>query len=81
MVEEASLVRDIEPPDVPAAGKLLASAFRGYPFFEYCLGNADNYERMGAADARKLRAGDHALWESVDDNRSERSCAATAAGD
>jgi GNAT superfamily N-acetyltransferase len=46
MVEEVSLVRDIEPPDAPAAGEVLASAFRGYPFFDYCLGDADNYERI-----------------------------------
>ena len=24
---------------------MLANAFRGYPFFEYCLGDADNYDR------------------------------------
>jgi hypothetical protein len=28
------------------AGEVLASAFRDYPFFAYCLGDADNYERV-----------------------------------
>ena len=45
-IEEASIIRDIEHPDVQPAGEVLANAFRGYPFFEYCLGDADNYERM-----------------------------------
>jgi ribosomal protein S18 acetylase RimI-like enzyme len=45
-VEEASIIRDIEQPDVQVAGEVLANAFRGYPFFEYCLDEADNYERM-----------------------------------
>jgi len=45
-VEEASIIRDIEQPDVQPAGEVLAMAFRGYPFFEYCLGDADDYERM-----------------------------------
>jgi GNAT superfamily N-acetyltransferase len=40
------MIRDVLQRDVRAAGKVLASAFRGYPFFEYCLGDADNYERM-----------------------------------
>jgi GNAT superfamily N-acetyltransferase len=42
----AEIIRDIEQPDVQPAGAVLANAFRGYPFFEYCLGDADNYERM-----------------------------------
>jgi GNAT superfamily N-acetyltransferase len=45
-VQQAPIVRNIELPDVQSAGKVLASAFRGYPFFEYCLGDADNYERV-----------------------------------
>jgi len=45
-VQDPSIVRDIQKPDVQSAAKVLASAFRGYPFFEYCLGDADNYERM-----------------------------------
>jgi GNAT superfamily N-acetyltransferase len=45
-VQETSVIRDIEPPDVPAAGRVLANAFRGYPFFEYCFGDADYYDRM-----------------------------------
>ena len=45
-VEEASIVRDIEQPDVQPAGRVLANAFRDYPFFEYCLGDANNYVRM-----------------------------------
>ena len=45
-VQEASIIRAIELPDVHPAGKVLASAFRGYPFFEYCLGDANDYERM-----------------------------------
>ncbi len=40
---EASIIRNVEPQDVRSAGKVLADAFRGYPFFEYCLG-AENYE-------------------------------------
>jgi GNAT superfamily N-acetyltransferase len=44
--EEASIIRDIEQLDVQPAGEVLAMAFRGYPFFEYCLGDADDYERM-----------------------------------
>jgi ribosomal protein S18 acetylase RimI-like enzyme len=44
--EEASSIRDIRQADVQPAGEVLANAFRGYPFFEYCLGDADNYERM-----------------------------------
>lgn len=28
------------------AGAVLATAFRGYPFFEYCFGDADGYDRM-----------------------------------
>jgi GNAT superfamily N-acetyltransferase len=44
-VQEAS-VRNIELSDVQPAGQVLANAFRGYPFFEYCLGDANNYDRM-----------------------------------
>ena len=43
---QASTIRAIEQADVQPAGEVLASAFRGYPFFEYCFGDADNYERM-----------------------------------
>ena len=52
-IQDASFIRNIEQPDVRAAGEVLANAFRDYPFFEYCLGNADNYERM----APKMFAG------------------------
>jgi GNAT superfamily N-acetyltransferase len=45
-VQDASIIRNIERPDVKLAGEVLANAFRGYPFFEYCLGDADNYGRM-----------------------------------
>jgi GNAT superfamily N-acetyltransferase len=45
-VQEASIIRAIERPDVQAAGEVLANAFRDYPFFEYCLGDVDNYESM-----------------------------------
>ena len=45
-VEEASSIRDIKQADLQPAGAVLANAFRGYPFFEYCLGDADSYERM-----------------------------------
>lgn len=45
-VQEASIIRAIELPDVHPAGKVLASAFRGYPFFKYCLGDANDYERI-----------------------------------
>jgi GNAT superfamily N-acetyltransferase len=45
-VEEASLIREIQQPDVQPAGRVLANAFRDYPFFEYCLGDANNYDRM-----------------------------------
>jgi GNAT superfamily N-acetyltransferase len=45
-VRDASIIRNIEPPDVQPAGEVLANSFRGYPFFEYCLGDADNYDRM-----------------------------------
>ena len=44
-VQDASTIRDIERPDVKVAGAVLANAFRGYPFFDYCLGS-DCYERM-----------------------------------
>jgi ribosomal protein S18 acetylase RimI-like enzyme len=44
--QEALIVRDIEQSDVQAAGQVLAEAFRHYPFFEYCLGDADNYDPM-----------------------------------
>ena len=44
-VQDTSIVRDIKKPDVRLAGEVLANAFRDYPFFEYCLGDADNYER------------------------------------
>jgi hypothetical protein len=37
---------NIEQRDVQLAGEVLANAFRNYPFFEYCLGDADNYDRM-----------------------------------
>ena len=45
-IEEVPVVRDIEQPDVHPAGRVLANAFRDYPFFEYCFGDADNYDRM-----------------------------------
>jgi len=44
---QESVVRDIEKADLQPAAKVLANAFRGYPFFEYCLG--DNYERIAPA--------------------------------
>jgi GNAT superfamily N-acetyltransferase len=44
-IQDTSIIRHIEQRDVQPAGEVLASAFRGYPFFEYCLG-ADNYDRM-----------------------------------
>jgi hypothetical protein len=44
-VQETSIIRDLEPPDVKLAGEVLANAFRGYPFFEYCLGE-ENYDRV-----------------------------------
>jgi len=44
-IEEAPIIRDVEQPDVQPAGEVLANAFRDYPFFEYCFGDADNYER------------------------------------
>jgi GNAT superfamily N-acetyltransferase len=44
-VEEASIIRDIEQPDVQTAGRVLANAFRDYPLFEYCLGDPINYDR------------------------------------
>jgi GNAT superfamily N-acetyltransferase len=48
-VQETSIIRDIELPDVKLAGEVLANAFRGYPFFEYCLGDTDDYDRMAPA--------------------------------
>ena len=42
-------IRSIERADVQRASEVLANAFRGYPFFEYCLGDADNYDRMAPA--------------------------------
>jgi GNAT superfamily N-acetyltransferase len=45
-VEAASIIKNIGQPDIPPAGRVLANAFRGYPFFEYCLGDADNYDRV-----------------------------------
>lgn len=42
------MIKDIEQPDVKPAGRVLANAFRGYPFFEYCLGDGNNYDRMAA---------------------------------
>jgi hypothetical protein len=45
-VQQASTIRDVEWSEVQTAGEVLAKAFRGYPFFEYCLGDADNYDRM-----------------------------------
>jgi GNAT superfamily N-acetyltransferase len=44
-VQEVSIIRDIGESDVTPAGEVLAQAFRGYPFFEHCLG-ADNYDRI-----------------------------------
>jgi GNAT superfamily N-acetyltransferase len=44
-VQETPLIRDVERTDVKLAGEVLAKAFRGYPFFEYCLG-VENYERV-----------------------------------
>jgi hypothetical protein len=43
--QDTSTINNIEPRNVDLAGEILANAFRGYPFFEYCLGK-DNYERM-----------------------------------
>ena len=48
-VQEAPIIRAIEQPDVQPAAEVLAKAFRGYPFFEYCLGDADKYDRMAPA--------------------------------
>jgi hypothetical protein len=45
-VQDTSIIRNIEQRDVQPAGEVLANAFRDYPFFKYCLGDADNYERM-----------------------------------
>jgi GNAT superfamily N-acetyltransferase len=45
-VQAGATIKAIEQADVQPAGEVLASAFRGYPFFEYCLGDADNYERL-----------------------------------
>jgi hypothetical protein len=39
-------IRNIERPDVKLAGEVLANAFRSYPFFEYCLGDTDDYGRI-----------------------------------
>ena len=47
-VEETSIIRDIEQQDVQLAGEVLANAFRHYPFFKYCLGDAANYDRKAA---------------------------------
>jgi|HubBroStandDraft_5_1064220.scaffolds.fasta_scaffold01343_7 GNAT superfamily N-acetyltransferase len=44
-VQDAPTIRTIERADVQLTGEVLANAFRGYPFFEYCLGDADNYAR------------------------------------
>ena len=41
--QAASTIRDIGRADVRLAEEVLAKAFCGYPFFEYCLG-AENYE-------------------------------------
>jgi GNAT superfamily N-acetyltransferase len=38
--------KSIERADVRPAGDVLANAFRDYPFFEYCLGDADAYQRI-----------------------------------
>jgi GNAT superfamily N-acetyltransferase len=45
-VQEAPIIRAIERPDLQPAGEVLAHAFRDYPFFKYCLGDADTYDRM-----------------------------------
>jgi ribosomal protein S18 acetylase RimI-like enzyme len=44
--QDALIIRSVERADVHRAGEVLANAFRNYPFFEYCLGDADKYERM-----------------------------------
>jgi GNAT superfamily N-acetyltransferase len=45
-VLETPIIRAIEQPDVQTAARALAAAFRNYPFFAYCLGDADNYDRV-----------------------------------
>jgi ribosomal protein S18 acetylase RimI-like enzyme len=45
-VQDTSIIRNIEQRDVQPAGEVLANAFRDYPFFEYCLGDAESYDRM-----------------------------------
>jgi GNAT superfamily N-acetyltransferase len=45
-VEQAPIIRVIGQADVQSAGQVLANAFRDYAFFQYCLGDADNYDRM-----------------------------------
>ena len=44
-VQAVSTVRDIGRADIRLAGEVLAKAFCGYPFFEYCLG-VENYEQL-----------------------------------
>ena len=44
-MRETSTIRGIGRADVKLAGEVLADAFRGYPFFEYCLG-ANHYGRI-----------------------------------
>jgi hypothetical protein len=79
-VEEASTIRDIEHAHVAPAGRVLANAFRGYPFFEYCLGDANNYDRMAPGMFASFVRWTMLYGKSVGDKRSERSCATTAAG-
>jgi GNAT superfamily N-acetyltransferase len=43
---DASLIRSIGKGDVKRAADVLASAFRGYPFFDYCFGDPDSYTRI-----------------------------------
>ena len=45
-IQDTSIIRNIEQRDVQPAGEVLASAFRDYPFFKYCLGDTNNYDRM-----------------------------------
>jgi len=47
VVQKAPIIRAIAQADVEPAGEVLANAFRGYPFFDYCLG-ADHYDRVAA---------------------------------
>ena len=58
--QAASTIRDIGRADVRLAEEVLAKAFCGYPFFEYCLG-AENERRdpatvrASAEDVREFR--------------------------